>query len=168
MDAAIPLVPQPRVWLRLTILLLLIAFAWIGESSWYSKAIFALATTGLFGTFPRLRISTEYFQQQWFAAFLPVYGRRMRLDKLVQIETDVETKMGMETGFALAFFVGLWDVLMIWLFDWLVPWFGGDYKLWLRTKSDRRILAWQGNGESNFRRNLDLLKDISGLPVTRG
>ena len=168
MNTAMPLVPQPKIWLRVTILVLLVALAWIGESSWYAKGIFALAMAGLFGTFPRLRINTEYFQQEWFVAFLPVYGRRMRLDKLVQIETDVETRMGMGTGIVLAFFVGVWNVLMIWLFDWLIPWFGGDYKLWLRTKSDRRILAWQGNGESNFRRNLAALKDISGLPVTRG
>jgi hypothetical protein len=28
--------------------------------------------------------------------------------------------------------------------------------------------AWQGNGESNFRYNLELLEQITGLPVMRG
>ena len=148
MNATMPLVPQPKIWLRATILILLIALAWIGESSWCAKGIFALAMAGLLGTFPRLRIDTEYFQREWFVAFLPVYGRRIRLDKLVQIETDVETRLGAEVGVVLAVFVGAWNVLMIWLFDWVIPWLGGDYKLWLRTKSDRRILAWQGNGEA--------------------
>ena len=60
------------------------------------------------------------------------------------------------------------NVLAIWLLDWLIPWAGGDYKLWLRTKSDQRVLAWQGNGEANFRRNLEILEEVSGLPVTRG
>ena len=44
----------------------------------------------------------------------------------------------------------------------------GEYKLWLRTESDERVLAWQGNGEGNFRRNLEILEDILGLPVMRG
>jgi len=168
MNTAMPLVPTPKIWLRVTILLLLIALAWIGESSWYAKGIFALAMAGLLGTFPRLRITTEYFQQEWFAAFLRVRVRRMPLAKVVQIETDLESHMGMGTGCALWFLFGIQNMLMVWLLDWLVPWFGGDYKVWLRTKSDRRILAWQGNGESNFRRNVDTLKVISGLPVTRG
>jgi hypothetical protein len=58
--------------------------------------------------------------------------------------------------------------LLIRLMDWLVPWFGGDYKLWLRTVSDERVLAWQGNGEGNFRQNLEILEETTGLPVTRG
>ena len=168
MNTAMPLVPQPKIWLRVTILVLLVALAWIGASPWYAKSIFCLAMAGLLGTFPRLRINTEYFQQEWFVAFLPVHGRRMRLDKLVQIETDLETRMGIGTGCVLGFLFGIQNMLMVWLLDWLIPWLGGDYKLWLRTKSDRRILAWQGNGESNFRRNLETLKVISGLPVTRG
>jgi hypothetical protein len=30
------------------------------------------------------------------------------------------------------------------------------------------VTAWQGNGESNFRQNLEILEEVSGLPVTRG
>jgi hypothetical protein len=33
---------------------------------------------------------------------------------------------------------------------------------------NHRVLAWQGNGERNFRQNLDTLEEISGLPIERG
>jgi hypothetical protein len=168
MNASIPLVPRPRMWLRVTVLILLIAFAWVGTTSWFSKLVFCLAMTGLLGTFPRPRISVECFEKQWFVGFVPVYLRRTPLADLVQIETALESRMGWDTGLVLTFFVGLWNVLMIWFADRLVPWFGGDYQLWLRTNTDDRVLAWQGNGESYFRRNLEILKDVSGLPVTRG
>jgi hypothetical protein len=168
MDASTPLVPQPKVWLRVTILALLIALASIGTSPWFAKLAFCLAMFGFFGTFPRPRINAIFFETEWFAFFVPVYRRRTDLAEVVQIETDVQTRIGMDTGILLSMLIGLQSVLMLWLADWLIPWFGGDYKLLLRTKSDQRVLAWQGNGESNFRRNLEILGDVSGLSVTRG
>ncbi len=168
MHASTPLTPQPRIWLRAAILVLLVALACIGNSSWLAKGVFCLAMAGLLGTFPRPRVSAEWFEVEWFAAFVPVRVRRVALADAIQIETDLESRMGLDTGILLAFFIGLWNVLMIWLVDWLVPWFGGDYKIWLRTGRDQRMLAWQGMGEGHFRRNLDILEDISGLPVTRG
>ena len=163
-----PLVPQPKVWLRAAILILLITLACIGTSPWFAKFIFCLVMAGLMGTFPRPRINGEVFEKEWFAFFYPVRVSRTLLAEVTQIETDLEAGIGMETGLVLSPFIGLYNVMMIWLFDWLVPWFGGHYKLWLRTKSDQRILAWQGNGERNFRRNLDIMKEVSDLPITRG
>jgi hypothetical protein len=101
-------------------------------------------------------------------AFVRVRPSRTPLAGLSQIETDVEQRMGAAGGCALTLLVGLENVLMVWLLDWLIPWAGGDYKLWLRTLSGGRVLAWQGNGESNFRQNLEILEEVSGLPVTRG
>ena len=151
-----------------TFVVLLVALAWIGSSAWCAKLIFCLAMVGFFGTFPRPRINITCFVKEWFVFFVPVGATSTNLADIVQIETDLDEKIGMTGGILIFFFFGLFDLIMIWLFDWLIPWFGGDYKLWLRTKSDQRVLVWQGNGESNFRRNLALLKDLSGLPVTRG
>jgi hypothetical protein len=168
MDTSTPLAPPPRIWLRVTILVLLAALASIGSSPWYAKLVFCVAMAALLGTFPRPRINAERFEIQWFAVFVPVHVRTVQLEDVIQIETDLESRLGLETGVILALVIGLWNVLMIWLVDWLVPWFGGDYKIWLRTGRDQRVLAWQGMGENNFPRNLDILEDISGLPVTRG
>lgn len=168
MKTSTPLLPRPKIWLRVTILVLLVALAWIGSSPWYAKLIFCVAMAGLVGTFPRHQINLTYFEKEWFVFFVPLRVSRTNVSNLVQIETDLEEKLGMTGSVLAGFFFGLFNLIMIWLSDWLVPWFSGDYKLWLRTKSDQRVLAWQGNGESNFRRNLELLKDLSGLPVTRG
>ncbi len=100
--------------------------------------------------------------------FVPLRPVRTPLADLKWIETDVEQRMGAASGCALAFVFGLQNLLMVWLLDWLIPWAGGDYKLWLRTLSGRRVLAWQGNGDSNFRQNMDILEEASGLPIKRG
>ena len=168
MDASTPLIPQPRIWLRVAILAILAVLVCIGASLWYAKIAFCLVATGFFGTFPRPCINTMYFEKQWFVFFVPVNLHKTRLADVVQIETDVESRMGMASGCALSLVIGIQNVLMVWLLDWLIPWAGGDYKLWLRIGVDKRVLAWQGNGESNFRKNLEILEDISELPVTRG
>jgi hypothetical protein len=166
MNTSTPLHPQPKIWLRVTLLILPVALAWIGTSEWYAKLTFCIAMAGLFGTFPRPRINITCFEKQWFVCFVPTGVSHTDLAEVVQIETDVEEGFDRTSSFVLL--VGFRDFLLFWFLNWFLPWAGGDYKLWLRTKSDRRVLVWQGNGEGNFRRNLEILKDFSGLPVTRG
>ncbi len=168
MDDCTHLVPQPKIWLRIVILALLLFMALISTTSWPAKLFFCLSVAAIFGTFPRPRINSKFFEKEWFVVFVPVSVRRTPLADVVQIETDLEQRFGMAGGCFLSLIFGVWNVLMVWLLDWLIPWAGGDYKLWLRTASGRRVLAWQGNGEANFRHNLDVLEDVSGLPVTRG
>jgi hypothetical protein len=166
MNTSTSLHPQPKIWLRVTLFILFVALAGIGTSAWHSKLIFCIAMAGLFGTFPRSTINITSFEKQWFVFFVPVHVSRTDLTAVIQIETDVEEGFDRTGSFVLL--VGFKDLILFWFLNWLFPWAGGDYKLWLRTKSDRRVLAWQGNGESTFRRNLEILKDLSGLPVTRG
>jgi hypothetical protein len=168
MDTSTPLVPQPKVWLRATILVFMTAFALIVGSRPVPMIGSCLLMAGLFSTFPRCRIGPKQFEKEWFVFFLPVRVTRINLADAIQIETDVEQRMGLSGGCLLSLFVGVQNVLMVWLLDWLIPWAGGDYKIWLRTKSGGRVLAWQGNGDDNFRRNLETIEDVSGLPVTRG
>jgi hypothetical protein len=142
MDASTPLVPQPKTWLRATILALLVVFALIGGSGPIATIVFCLVMAGLFGTFPRCRISSEQFEREWFVFFVPVRVERTCLADVTQIETDVEQKMGIQGGCLLSLFVGVQNVLMVWLLDWLIPWAGGDYKIWLRLLSRRRVLTY--------------------------
>jgi hypothetical protein len=167
-DDYTPLVPQPKVRLRATIVAVLVVLGLIGPSGLVAKLIFCLAMTALFGTFPRCRISRKSYEKEWFIGFVPVGVSHTLLADAKQIETDLEQRMGLTGGCLLSLFVGVQNVLMVWLLDWLIPWAGGDYKLWLRTRAGDRVLAWQGNGEQNFRQNLEIMEDITGLSVTRG
>ena len=168
MHGSTPLLPQPKIWLRVLILALLLSMTLIGTAPWTVKLVAALTMVAVLGTFPRPRINSEFFEKEWFVVFVPVSVRRTPMADVMQIETDLEYRIGLAGGFVLSLFIGLWNMLMIWLLDWLIPWAGGDYKLWLRTASGDRVLAWQGNGETNFRQNLEILEDVSDKPVTRG
>ena len=168
MAPSTPLVPHPKIWLRALIVLLFAALASIGTTPWQSKVGFCFIVAGFLGTFPRPRISAKCYEREWFALFVPLGRSRTRLTDLTQIETDLEKGIGMTGGCLVTLVFGIQTLVMVWFLDWLFPWAGGSYKLWLRTKSDQRILAWQGNGESNFQQNLEILQDTLRLPVTRG
>ena len=162
------LVPVPRIGLRATIFVLLTALAFIGSAPWYGYVMSCLTTAGLLGTFPRVTVGKTRLEKQWFVFFFPVGVSRVPLAKLVQIETDVERRIGLFGGAIMSIFIGLGGMLFIWLLDWLLPWAGGDYKIWFRMHPDDRVLIWQGMGESNFHRNVETLEAICGMRVTRG
>jgi hypothetical protein len=165
---SIPLTPQPKIWLRAAILAMLVLFIAIGQSSWFAKFGGCLMMAAWLGTFPRQRINSKVFEKEYFVCFVPIGIHRTRLTDVVRIETDVERRIGLSTGILLSLFLGVINIICIRLLDWLFPWAGGDYKLWLQTKSDGRVLAWQGNGEENFKNNLDILQETTDLPIARG
>ncbi|MCD4727002.1 MAG: hypothetical protein K8R46_05040, partial [Pirellulales bacterium] len=120
MDDCTHLVPQPKIWLRIVILALLLLMAFISTTSWPAKLFFCLSMAAIFGTFPRPRINSKFFEKEWFVVFVPVSVRRTPLVDVVQIETDLEQRFGMAGGCALSLFIGVWNVLMVWLLDWLI------------------------------------------------
>jgi hypothetical protein len=164
----VSLAPEPRIVLRVTIWSLLVALALIGTSPWHAKLGFSVTMALFLGTFPRPQINAKCFRKQWFVAFVPIYLSDARTADLVQIESGLDDRLDGhgELGSLMMRIVRL--VYFGWLWDWLIPWLGGDYQLWLRTVSDDRILAWQGNGEGNFQQNLKILEDTLRLPVVRG
>jgi hypothetical protein len=168
MDENTYLIPEPRIWLRITLFVFMVLIAIISRSPWHAQLGFTLMMLGLIGTFPHSRINAKGFEKQWYAIFMPVHVQRTKLTQIVRIETDVESGVGFIGGCAIFVFLGPLVFPFLWLADWLLPWLGGDYKLWLRTVSDERVLVWQGNGESNFRCNLAVLEEAFNLPVTRG
>jgi hypothetical protein len=168
MDTSTPLVPEPRVTLRASLLVGMASLVLIAPCPWSVKVVSLVTMAAILGTYPRSTINAKYFEKRWFVLFRSVGSSRTRLADVIQIETDLERRLGLLGGGILSVLVGLWTVLMVWMLDWLVPWAGGDYMIWLRTYKDQRVLAWQGFGEDNFRRNLEILEEISGQPVTRG
>jgi hypothetical protein len=165
MTATCFLVPDPRIWLRATAVGLLALLAWIGTTPWETKAFFCIGMLACFGSFPRFRFCSEFFERTWFVCFVPVHSRRTLFEKATQIETDVDEHMDAVTSI---FWFGVVDSVYLWLIDRLFPWFGGDFKLWLRMGNNERVLLWQGNGERNFRQNVSVLQKVTGLPVSRG
>jgi hypothetical protein len=165
---SVSLLPEPRMALRLAIWAGVIVFPLTGPSVWHAKLGFTITMALFLGTFPRPQINARCFRKQWFVAFVPAYRSDARTADLVQIESGLDDRLeGFgELGSLVMRIVRL--VYLGWLWDWLFPWLGGDYMLWLRTNSDQRILAWQGNGEENFRKNLETLEETLKLPVVRG
>jgi hypothetical protein len=150
---------------RLVVFVLLIAFILIGGAPWYQQASFVASMCFLLGTFPNAQLTSEHLQSNYVVCFLPVHKKRWPLSEFVRIETDIEQRIVQSWGILVLFFWSLW--LMFRMFDYLMPWLGGDYKLWLRTYGDERLLVWQGNSESHFEGNLRALEEATGLPTAR-
>jgi hypothetical protein len=156
--------PVRSWWLRFIIVLAIAGIVSFGPIAWPKKAMFCAGMAFLFGTFPWTRINRARLERVSFVMFMPILVKRWSLDRFTHIETGLEDRSDLETYGWL--FRGGW---LTWrLLDFLLPWMGGDYKLWLRASSGKRVLAWQGNGESIFRENLELLEHRTGLPVERG
>lgn len=134
------------------------------RGEWYKKVIFCVPMAVWLGSYPVIMIRNQRLVRQWFVVFVPLRPRRWKIDRFVQIETDTEE----QTGFLSLLFFGFQWWLIWSLCDRLMPWAGGGFRLSFRAASGKRVLAWQGNGERNFRRNLQMLESASGLPVVRG
>lgn len=158
-----PLLPHRRVWPRLAVLIGLVAFMAIGSPTLLNLLGFTLFMTAALGTFPRHYVSREEFVRELCVVFVPVHVARYSLKSFEEIETDIEERVPAIAGV----FIGVINLLWVWALDHLFPWVGGDFKIWLRTFSGKRVLGWQGDGEARFRENLKILEDHTGLPVTR-
>ncbi|HWB09836.1 MAG TPA: hypothetical protein VG826_11440 [Pirellulales bacterium] len=161
----IPLQPVRRFRLRFFIWLALCALALIGTTGPGPKFAFCLSMGLLLGSFPQAYLREGAFHRELFVIFFRVQQKRWKLSRFVQIEIDVE-----ESPFdSMANVFKLGELLnRIWgLFDACVPWLGGDYKIYLRGASGKRVLAWQGSNDEQFQGNLDLLGRTSGLKVER-
>lgn len=160
------LVPNRRMTPRLIVLAGLVALFFIANA-WYHTLLFGLVMASWLGTYPRVSLNHQMVQREFLVMFVSAHVRRWSWRKFVCIETGLEPRFGVGLGCLMAAMVGIWNVILAKTLDWLVPWFGGDYKIWVQDLSERRVLVWQGNGESYFRRNLDVLQEASGLPVER-
>jgi hypothetical protein len=115
------------------------------------------------GSFRIARIDNGWFERRLVVCFIPLKLKRWQLERFTGIETVY--KEGMYIGWVMVIGPALW--LWSHFFDWVVPWLGGNYQLRLRHVKGGPVLVWQGNSESNFEANLAILKDNTGLAVTR-
>ena len=160
---SIPLLPRRSVPARLIAVAVLTAVVLIGWPPWWQVVGFDAILVLFLGTYPETSIEDGRWVRRFRVAFWRAGTVSYPLKDCMRIEIDLEWRPSMEYGLLM----GVWNWVMLFVFDRLIPWFGGDYKLWLRTFRDERILAWQGNGSDNFRDNLEVLEEASGLPVVR-
>ena len=141
----------------------LCAFAMIGSADLLPKLAFCLSMGLLLGSFPQASLQQGAFQRELYVLFLRVQKKRWKLSRFVQLEIDGEE--GPFDSFANVFKSGeimgrIWGV-----FDACVPWLGGAYKIYFRSAAGKRVLAWQGSDDDQFRANLELLRRTAGLNI---
>ena len=155
--------PLPRLWVRLTIWIALVAFFSIGHASLPSKLGFAFWMAFFLGSYRVARLNEGWFERRMVVFFIPLRLKRWQLERFIQIETIWDE--GMHVGWS--FIIG--PVYWLWyrFFDLILPWLGGEYKIRLRHAKGGPVLVWQGNSDRQFEANLAILKASTGLPVQR-
>ena len=154
--------PHRRITPRVIALGCLIVFALIGTAGAFQKAFFCGSMALLLGTFPRYRVNRQELQCEFVLMFCPVHTKSWPFNRFEAIETDLDFQLPFWT----IIFFG-WNWLMVKFLDFIVPWMGGSYMIWLRTWKRDRVLAWQGNGDTDFQSNLETLQRVTGLPIER-
>ena len=94
--------------------------------------------------------------------FFPVHKKTWRLRDFISVETDMEPRIADTIGCLVLVVFFIWFLFR--LFDHMMPWLGGNYKLFLRQYDDEKLLIWQGNNTSDYEANLALFES-AGLAI---
>lgn len=153
------LVLEPQRWIRARVIALaaLVGFVSIGPAPWYQKLLFALSMLLIFGAYPIIVVTERHIEQTIVVGFYPVYKKRWKLRDFTAVETEMEQRLTETFGLLVLFFWVFW--LLFRIFDYVMPWMGGNYKLYLRQFDDERLLIWQGNNDADYEVNRDILED---------
>lgn len=155
--------PHPRVGLRLGILAVFLLPLILSTVAFPAKVFALVFWTLLIGSYRQAWLREDRFEQQHFLGFVPLKVYKWRLKKLEALGLDTEEPVGC----LWVFIIGVGMVLTFWVFDWLFPWMGGRYRIWLLTQSEQRILAWQGNHEETLKETLAQFEQVTGLKCQR-
>lgn len=150
-----------RKW-RLIIFVLLVLFILAGQAAPVPQITFDLCMGFILGSYPIVEVKKKTIEQTLFVFFFPVHKKVYKLRDFVAVEADVETRITQYVGCLILFVFFYW--LLFRIFDRVMPWLGGDYKLWLRRYDDERIIIWQGNNTTDYEANLALLES-AGLRI---
>lgn len=155
--------PHPRVGLRVGLLALFLLPLLISSLNWPTKGGAIFFWTLLFGSCRLAWLRDDRFEQQLVIGFVPLKVQKYRLKRIDAIGIDTEEPVGC----LWILILGVAMVLTFWVFDWLFPWVGGRYRIWLLTQSEKRILAWQGNSEETLHETLAQFEAATGLKFER-
>ena len=155
--------PDVRIVIRRVLFGVLIIPALVASSPWFVKIVGCAMVAFLTGTYRESRIVGSRFETRMVFLFVRRDYKKFKLDHVVTIETGLEDRAGWGTFFL--FGPLYWAASRA--CDFLLPWVGGEFKLWLRSARGRRLLAWQGNSEDYFQSNLEILQTATGADVER-
>lgn len=147
---------------RAIIFSVLVIFMLIGRAPIHQQLVFDICMGLILGSYPLVEVKKRTIERTLMIFFYPAHKTIWKLRDFTAVETDVEPRIADKIGILIFFFFWLW--FMFRLFDRVMPWLGGDYKLWLRQWDDERLLIWQGNNTADFEANLALL-EATGLRI---
>lgn len=116
----------------------------------------------LTGTYREAHLDGDWFYTKFYLGFIPVSHDRCKLPAVVSIHTSYGTN---RAGWGTFFLLGPAWLLFSWACDYLIPALGGNFEIWLETAKGKEILAWTGNGEEHFQKNLEYLRTRTGADV---
>jgi hypothetical protein len=159
------LLPRRSYKLRLGIWIALCALGLIGTAAAGPTFAFCLSMGLLTGSFPQAYLLEGALCKELYVLFFRVNKKRWKLSRFIQIEIGLEDRPFDNMANVLK----LGELLnQIWAwFDACVPWLGGDYKIYLRSSSGKRVLAWHGSNDAQYQANLELLRTATGLKIDR-
>lgn len=129
---------------------------------WWARLFGCALPAALLGTYRVSTVNGEKFATQLYFAFVPCKPQKCNLPGVIYIETKYNA---IEPGLGTFLMFGPLQVIIGFIFDLLVPAFGGAYEIWLITAKGREIPAWQGFHQSHFEANVELLAARSGAEV---
>lgn len=131
--------------------------------SWAAKPFALAIMAALVGSARVSRIAGTELETQLFVAFMPLKPQRCKLKFIVQIEAENRKGVGAVDWIIFMGFNWVMDRIM----QWIWPWMAGELELWVVTARDKKMLAWRGNGDTDFQANLATLTSATGAPVKR-
>ena len=159
-----PLGPLPnwtKRWVVFGVLILPALFA--PGISWIGKLLSVAMVAVLVGSARDARLVGTELLTQLFVAFVPCQPQRCKLKFIVEIEAENRKGIGAVDWI---FFLGF-NWFMDRIMQWIWPWMAGELELWVVTARDKKMLAWRGNGETDFQANLAALTSATGATVKR-
>jgi hypothetical protein len=153
--------PVPNRTKRFILLAVLSILALIVGRHWGEKIGLVLGLPVLLGTYRRFRVSPGLLKQRWTIAFLD----REPLTFKFKRYSRIEVKYAVQTSIGEILMFGFVALIFGWVLDTFFPWIGGTYQIWLTRSADEQVLAWQGNSQQHYEKNLAALVSATGLEV---
>jgi hypothetical protein len=147
----------------------LLVICWSGyliASPWWSsnsKLVACLFAVIALGTYRETFISKSRVTWKLYLSFVKVGTWVCPLENAQKVCSEWEEQGGMIE----ALLLGLWALLLAPLMDWLCPWRGGVFKLWIQGQQGMKILVWRGRSVRAFHSNHRLLQTVTALPGPR-
>lgn len=141
----------------------LVAFILVGQAPLYKQLFFDLTMGLIIGSFPLIAVKEKTIEQTLYILFYPAHKKVWKLRDFVGVEAEVEQRITDQFGCLVLIF--FWMAILWRFFDFLMPWLGGVYKLYLREYTDERMVIWQGSSAADYEANLALFESRN-LPIS--